>query len=62
MTLIANLTISFNVNGEETVKTNTGAAISMIIAVIILYYAALKLVHLMGKNNPNISEYEEIVT
>ena len=48
---------TFNVKGEETIKTNLGAFMSMVIAITVMYYSALKFVQLYTRHNPAISTY-----
>ena len=48
----------FNMQGEESIKTNIGGCCSIIIIYIILMYAAHKFNHLATKSNPQITSYE----
>ena len=48
---------SFNFRGDQSIKTGLGAFCSMIITIIVLYYALLKLIQLQGRNNPTIAAF-----
>ena len=49
---------TLNIRGELSIKTYTGGLASMVIMVITLFFAILKLQHLlMKKKNPTISKY-----
>ena len=50
---------SFNIKGDETLKTNLGAALTMILLAIVLLYSSVKFIELESRNNPNISSYYE---
>ena len=48
---------SFNVKGEDTVKTKVGAFVSMMIFVTVVYYGLLKSIQLEARGNPSIATY-----
>ena len=50
---------SFNIKGEDVIRTKIGAAVSMMVLVIVLYYGAIKSFHLVTKHNPIIASYVE---
>ena len=47
----------FNVKGEERVKTNFGAFLTVVMYSTIFYYTLLKFIHLYTHHNPTISTY-----
>ena len=50
---------SFNLKGNEIVKTNFGAALTLFLGGIVLLYAVVKFIQLESRENPNITEYME---
>ena len=48
---------SFNVKGEETIKTNLGGAVSVMIAVLVLLYSVHKFGGLYNRSSPAIASY-----
>ena len=48
---------TFNVKGEETIKTKVGAFVSMMILVAVFYYGLLKSIDLESRGNPSIATY-----
>ena len=46
---------SFNLKGRMSVQTGTGGVVSFIILLIMVLYASLKFIHLIEKENPNVS-------
>lgn len=50
----------FNIKGTEKVSTLTGGISTVLIAVILLTYSSLKLLQLVSKENPNVSEVNEL--
>ena len=48
---------SFNLNGEEVIKTYLGAYLSMIMTIAVLAYTIIKVNHLVIHYSPNISTY-----
>ena len=51
---------AFNIKGAESVQTLTGGIFTLFITVIILIYSSLKLLQLASKENPNVSEVNEL--
>ena len=49
---------SFNLRGREAVSTRIGAFCSIIIAVVVFYYALLKSIKLYQRSNPTIASYD----
>ena len=49
---------AFNSRGKSTVNTQLGGFVSVLIVILTLTMAAVKLVHLIEKHNPNITNYE----
>ena len=47
----------FNVKGQDMVTTRSGGVVTLIIAVMVLLYAALKFTHLTTRYNPQMSSY-----
>lgn len=47
---------SFNLKGKMTVQTGIGGVVSFFIMLIMVLYASLKFIHLIEKENPNVSE------
>lgn len=50
---------AFNYKGEETIKTTLGAAISMLIFVVVLAYSMLKMTLLLERSDPIIAKYTQ---
>jgi len=50
---------TFNVRGEESVRTYTGGFVSIIIIYVAFLFASLKLQHLMSKHNPSVNIFKE---
>lgn len=48
----------FNMQGEDSIKTNIGGCCSIIIIYISIMYAAHKFIHLITKHNPQIVTFE----
>ena len=48
---------SFNFKGDQSIKTNVGAFFSIIISIVVLYYALLKFIHLQQGHNPMIATF-----
>ena len=48
---------SFNIKGDQSIKTELGAFCSIVITIIMLGYALLKFVELIERKNPNIAVY-----
>ena len=48
---------SFNFRGDQSIKTGLGACCSMMIAIVVLYYALLKFIQLQGRQNPTIAAF-----
>ena len=51
--------VGFKVRGQSTIKTNVGAFITMVIAIIVILFSAIKFIELKEKKNPVISSYEK---
>ena len=47
----------FNIKGRQQVNTMFGGASRLLLLMIVMLYAATKLIHLMSKANPNVSSY-----
>ena len=50
---------SFKIRGEEEIKTNIGAFLSVLLVTILFIYGFLKLVQLEARANPSITSYIE---
>ena len=50
---------TFNVRGEEFLKTKFGAFVTMLLLTSIIMYGMLKFIQMESRANANISEYEE---
>ena len=50
---------SFNMRGRTSIASWVGSLLSLLIFCIILIYAALKMVQLLSRANPNVSSYIE---
>ena len=50
---------NFNLRGRETIRTSSGGVMSLGIATITFLFAAVKMVHLTSRFNPNVSYYIE---
>ena len=50
---------TFNLKGNEMVKTSSGGVMTVSIAFIMFIYATLKFSHLIDKHNPNLAQYVE---
>ena len=48
---------SFNFKGDQSIKTNVGAFCSIIISIVVLYYALLKFIQLQQGHNPTIATF-----
>ena len=53
---------SFNLKGDQSIKTELGAFCSIVITIIMLGYALLKFVQLLERKNPNISIYQDEIS
>ena len=49
----------FKLRGQESIKTNTGTALTFILSTIVLIYAAVKFMQLHGRLNAQVSSYNE---
>ena len=49
---------SFNFRGQEAIPTKIGAFCSLIIAIVVFYYALLKSIKLYQRSNPTIASYD----
>ena len=47
----------FKIMGEEQIRTNSGAFLSMLLLGIVAIYGTIKFIHLQQRNNPNITSY-----
>ena len=56
--MFGNPVVGFNVRGRKDIKTNAGAFITMLIAIIVLLFASIKLIELKDKKNPSVASYE----
>ena len=52
---------SFNVKGQNTVTSRTGGVITLFISTAVIFYAAIKFVHLYTRYNPMLSSYYQDV-
>ena len=50
---------SFNIRGQDSVKTTIGTCMSMMIMFLTLAYALLKLQHMLQKKNPDIIQFTD---
>ena len=50
---------TFNMRGTTTVASKAGGVLSFSIFFILLMYATLKMIQLLGRANPNVSSYYE---
>ena len=50
----------FNLKGTSTVHTMTGGLFTFIVVIISLVYGTIKLLQLVDKHNPNVSEVSEL--
>ena len=48
---------SFNIKGQDSVKTRTGGVLTLVISATVLLYAVVKFTHLHTKHNPLFSSY-----
>ena len=48
-----------NMNGRSTIKTYTGASISIVMMCVTTLFALLKLQHLLMRKNPDVTELVE---
>lgn len=51
---------AFNIGGQSTVNTTTGGILTLALATIVLTYSSIKLLQLIDKHNPNVSEVLEL--
>ena len=50
---------SFNIKGEDQVRTKSGGLVSLLIMATIFMFATLKLQHLMNKKSPSITTFTD---
>ena len=50
---------AFNIKGKSVVNTISGGIMTVMIFSVMLSYAAIKLVILTGRHNPNVSQFTE---
>ena len=50
---------SFNIKGEDTVRTHFGGCVSFIIMFVAFLFATLKLQHLLSRHNPSVNYFVE---
>ena len=48
---------SFNLRGDQNIKTGLGAFCSIALAVVVLFYALLKFIQLQERHNPTIATF-----
>ena len=51
---------AFNLKGTSTVHTMTGGIFTFIVVIITLTYGSMKLLHLVNRHNPNVSEATQL--
>ena len=47
----------FNIRGKTSVRTRAGGVLTILIATVVLMYAAVRFEHMISKYNPNINDY-----
>ena len=47
---------TFNLYGKEKIKTISGGVVSLLIPIIVLFFACFKFIHLIHRLNPNVSQ------
>ena len=50
---------AFNLKGKDTVYTLAGAVMSLLIFIVFAMFAAIKLIHLVRRYNPNVTQLLE---
>ena len=50
---------SFNLQGDQKIKTSLGAFCSVAITTVVLFYALLKFIQLQERHNPTISTFTD---
>ena len=48
---------SFNIKGEDSIKSNCGGCVSLVIMYVTFIFAILKLQHLLDRHNPIINSF-----
>ena len=48
---------SFNIQGEDQVRTHCGGCVSLLIMYVTFLFATLKLQHLLSKHNPSVNDF-----
>ena len=48
---------SFNLKGQETIKTGLGAFLTLMMTILVLGYAIIKINHLVIHHSPNIATF-----
>ena len=51
---------AFNLKGSSTVHTMTGGLFTFLVCIVLMVYSTIKLLQLVDKHNPNVSEVKEL--